>query len=614
MKKHLILVPALALLWGSLALAQPNNPLAITVRIKCQLDGSVSGNSPNLTAECKNLNGWFNGRLDWVHVDAQSGVEAVLFSEYGPFNGVQSGTGEVQIFADANGNAVDFENYYGSRATSLFNNFPDLQLRLYRQGKRGAYELVTQQPYMPVASALWCLHSSDTDQLLLDLEAERQARIRGDAQTLASAKAYTDAETQRATSAEQVLSEQIGNEVTRATTEETRLASYIQQVENNLSSFQSALRSPGTLNDPSNPVDFTQLKGVPPHAAQGYSAGLGISIAGTAISNTGIVTINKQGPQGGSASGDFAIQGGAGLTDTAAAGTVTLQVGSGPGLQVNADSVQLAPAHLDGSAHDSRFVNEGQANSVTPSMAAFNYAASASKGGDALNANALGGQSPAFYQNASNLTSGTLDTARLAGDVQSGSRYDGRFVNGGGDIMTGNLDMANGSAICLGGTCKSAWPRISTFTADRQSSCSCSATRAVKTACCYAFGIEDPLGCIDLSTGTRYPSQCGQSTISVSEPCSCAAPPVAVTCPNVDGTQGQSELTACLVGSHGGGETCNGSSGVSFTGHSSGQRTIVCDCEQVIGTCGVLCTNTVTGAPASGTVVSSRAMCASVVQ
>jgi hypothetical protein len=59
----------------------------------------------------------------------------------------------------------------------------------------------------------------------------------------------------------------------------------------------SQLSSAGTLNAPTNPVDWSQLKNVPNNAASGYSAGGGINIDGSnVISNTGVLSVGASGP------------------------------------------------------------------------------------------------------------------------------------------------------------------------------------------------------------------------------------------------------------------------------------------------------------------------------
>src|SRR5947209_1649387 len=136
------LVPVVAALAGLCVAVAParaaSNPKAISVRIKCELEG-VNGTPDGSTTQCKSLNGWFDGRLDWV----SDGV--VLFQENGPFVGVQSGTDEVIVFADGNGSDVTFHTFYDDPKTSVLNA-PDLTLRLYT-GSNGQFTLVNQQRY-----------------------------------------------------------------------------------------------------------------------------------------------------------------------------------------------------------------------------------------------------------------------------------------------------------------------------------------------------------------------------------------------------------------------------------------------------------------------------------
>lgn len=57
-----------------------------------------------------------------------------------------------------------------------------------------------------------------------------------------------------------------------------------------------------------------------------------------------------------------------GLTGGTTSGDAHLNVGAGTGIDVSADAVSLTTAYSSGSAYDSRFVNEGQSNSVNSAM------------------------------------------------------------------------------------------------------------------------------------------------------------------------------------------------------------------------------------------------------
>ncbi|MFL6228906.1 MAG: YncE family protein, partial [Pyrinomonadaceae bacterium] len=64
----------------------------------------------------------------------------------------------------------------------------------------------------------------------------------------------------------------------------------------NATQLANQLSSVGTQNNPSNPVDWTQLKNVPALAATGLAAGNGISVSGSTVSNTGVLTVGALAP------------------------------------------------------------------------------------------------------------------------------------------------------------------------------------------------------------------------------------------------------------------------------------------------------------------------------
>lgn len=85
----------------------------------------------------------------------------------------------------------------------------------------------------------------------------------------------------------------------------------------------------------------------------------------------------------GTGTGDItAVVAGNGLTgvNEPGPGEATLHVGAGTGVAVSADAVSLTSSYVDGSAHDARFVNEGQASSVDGSMITNGTIASADIG------------------------------------------------------------------------------------------------------------------------------------------------------------------------------------------------------------------------------------------
>lgn len=86
----------------------------------------------------------------------------------------------------------------------------------------------------------------------------------------------------------------------------------------------------------------------------------------------------------------------------------------------------------------------GNATSATTALTALS-ATSATNAGAATNASQLGGQLPAYYQNATNITAGTLDVARLPYTP----------VNKAGDTLTGVLTLSADPTLALHAATKS---------------------------------------------------------------------------------------------------------------------------------------------------------------
>jgi hypothetical protein len=67
----------------------------------------------------------------------------------------------------------------------------------------------------------------------------------------------------------------------------------------NATDLKNQLSSAGTLNNPNNPVDWSQLKNVPSSigtSSGSLTAGPGLSIAGQVIANTGVLAVGASGP------------------------------------------------------------------------------------------------------------------------------------------------------------------------------------------------------------------------------------------------------------------------------------------------------------------------------
>ena len=138
-----------------------SNPRALGIRIQCQLK-DVSQTNEDAERQCRNLSGWFEGRLDWrsggTVGDDSSGT--LLFSEFGRFHALRSGDGEVLVYVDGNGVLEDFQQRYITPGPHNVLTTPDLRVVLYLR-KRHDFVRLADQRFMPVASAAWARYAEE---------------------------------------------------------------------------------------------------------------------------------------------------------------------------------------------------------------------------------------------------------------------------------------------------------------------------------------------------------------------------------------------------------------------------------------------------------------------
>jgi hypothetical protein len=148
---------------------------------------------------------------------------------------------------------------------------------------------------------------------------------------------------------------------------------------------------------------------------------------------------------------------------------------------------------------------------------------------------------------------------------------------------------------------------LDTFPQNGTSSCSCTPSCQTSRCCCRISsalgGGQDPLGCFNLGNFSFCTSDCGTQTEACTGTGSCTAPAQSATCP------AGSQLTSCLKGSFGGGDSCDGVSGISASCSASLSASLSCNCSAGVLGCGTACTFTLTGGSQTQTALSSQAMC-----
>ncbi|HEX5750801.1 MAG TPA: hypothetical protein VFZ09_31545 [Archangium sp.] len=164
MPSKLPLLTTCALMALPLAARAESSPSAVSIRIQCS--AKDAGNKRDEQERlCKALDGWFEGRLDW-RSGGTLGEEAsgsLLFSEFGRFYALKNGS-EVLIYADGNREgsdaSADFAQRYLDPGPHNVLTTPDLRVVLYLRAGRD-YVRLTDQRFIPVASAAWARHAEE---------------------------------------------------------------------------------------------------------------------------------------------------------------------------------------------------------------------------------------------------------------------------------------------------------------------------------------------------------------------------------------------------------------------------------------------------------------------
>ncbi|MFL5354680.1 hypothetical protein [Archangium sp.] len=144
-----------------LAAGAQTHPSAVSLRIQCDLK-DVTQTLGAASRDCQTLFGWFEGRLDWrsggTVGDEESGT--LLYSEFGRFYATHALDGEVIVYADGGDNREDFEQRYLTPSEHNVLTAPDVRVVLYLK-KKSDYVKLTDQRFMPVASAAWARYAEE---------------------------------------------------------------------------------------------------------------------------------------------------------------------------------------------------------------------------------------------------------------------------------------------------------------------------------------------------------------------------------------------------------------------------------------------------------------------
>ncbi|WNG33095.1 hypothetical protein F0U61_05290 [Archangium violaceum] len=177
--KRILSILYVLLLALPLAARAQTSPRAVSIRIQCELR-EVSQTGATSVRDCQSLFGWFEGRLDWrsggTVGDDASGT--LLYSELGRFYATHSFDGEVLVYADGNGVSEDFQQRYLTPSEHNVLTAPDVRVVLYAR-KRDDYVLLTDQRFMPVASAVWARYAEEAMRFSGELRGDVQGPQEG---------------------------------------------------------------------------------------------------------------------------------------------------------------------------------------------------------------------------------------------------------------------------------------------------------------------------------------------------------------------------------------------------------------------------------------------------